>query len=294
MERPPALAAVAEALRRLGKTPADCLAAARSVNDSNESQAQVFAWKKELQKAGTALAADEVERVILTYAVEESLPRVASLAVHDQVKTLMAKEMQAYCQPPGKRSQLLAGSDPFVTACKIATLRRFVAGPVDWVISGVPRSWILKMPWSKMPEALRYLATQFRGLKPAFYLHVAPEPRNRSLVIAKEVQKAYYRMARSLELQPEMKGILCASWFHDQAVLRETPHLAPLNAPYLEHGGCIVTTLGPAPPDSGFLDHNPERRKLYEAGQFKPRITLAMWPREAAIRWAEAHPELEK
>jgi len=77
-------------------------------------------------------------------------------------------------------------------------------------------------------------------------------------------------------------------------VLRDTPHLAALNDPYLQHGGRILTTLGVAPPDSGFLDYNPERRKLYETGRFKPRITLAMWPRAAAIGWAAQHSEMEK
>lgn len=138
----------------------------------------------------------------------------------------------------------------------------------------------------RVSKTLLYVTTQFGGFKPAFYVHLAPAPRNRALVIPKEVRKAYYRMAKSLELQPEMKGILCASWFHDQDVVREIPHLAPLNEPYLEHGGCIVTTRGPAAADSGFLQHNSERQKLYESGKFRPRLTLAMWPRKAALAWA--------
>jgi hypothetical protein len=96
-----------------------------------------------------------------------------------------------------------------------------------------------------------------------------------------------------MEFQPEIKGIICGSWFHDQEVLRTTPHLGPLNEPYLEHGGRIVATLGEAPSDSGFLDYDRNRRKAYEDGRFRPRITLAMWPRDAALRWAGQHPELD-
>ena len=292
IEQTPEFAPVADGLRRLGTTPTEWVAAVRSINDLRESQTEIFSWKEKLRAAGMALQGDELERLLLTYAVQESLPLVASLPVHGQVKIFMQKEMQAYTKP-GSGLQLLSGTNSFVTACKIATLRRFASGPLDWVISGIPRSWIPRIPLHKMPQALLYIAKQFRGLKPAFYIHVAPAPRNRSLVIPKEVRKAYYRMAKSLELQPQMKGILCASWFHDPVMLRETPHLASLNEPYLEHGGRILTTLGAAPPDSGFLQHNPERRKLYETGQLKPRITLAMWPREAAIGWAARHAELE-
>lgn len=266
----------------------------RLVNDSRESQADLFAWKEALRSAGTAVEGDALERVVLAYAVQESREGIESLRVHPGVKILMQKEFQAYSKPPGPSSQLLAGTDPFVTACKIASLRRFVAGPFDWVVSGFPRSWLSRAPFLQIPKTLLYITTRFGGFKPAFYMHLAPAPRNRALIIAKEVRKAYYRMAKSLELQPEMKGILCSSWFHDPGVLRDAPHLGPLNEPYLEHGGRIVTTLGPAPADSGFLDHNPERRKMYESGQFNPRLGLAMWPRADAIRWANQHPELEK
>jgi hypothetical protein len=293
LENSPQLARVADALRALGKTPDDCVGLVGVVKDSRESQAEVFSWKQELQKGGVTPEGDALERVLLTYAVQESAPKVQSLPVHEGVKALMLKEFQAYLKPPGPVPPLLAGTDPFVSACKIASLRRFIAGPIDWVISGMPRSWIPRIPLSKAPQALLYIATRFGGLKPAFYLHIGPAPRNRSLIIPKEVRKAYYRLARSLELQPRMKGILCASWFHDQDVLRDTPHLGPLNEPYLEHGGRIVATLGPAPADSGYLDQNPERRKLYESGQFRPRLTLAMWPRKDAIRWAEQHSELD-
>jgi hypothetical protein len=294
IELSPELAPVAEGLRKLGKTPADCIEMVRLVKDSHESQADLFSWKEALRSTGAGVEGDALERLLLKYAIQESLPGVELLRVHPGVKTLIQKEFQAYSKPPGAGSLLLAGTDPFVTACKIASLRRFVAGPFDWVVSGFPRSWISRIPFRQIPKALLYMTTTFGGFKPAFYVHLAPAPRNRALIIPKEVRKGYYRMAKSLELQPEMKGILCSSWFHDPSVLHDAPHLAPLNEPYLEHGGRILTTLGPAPADSGFLDHNPERRKMYESGQFSPRLALAMWPRAAAIQWAKQHPELEK
>jgi hypothetical protein len=164
---------------------------------------------------------------------------------------------------------------------------------MDWVVSGVPRSWFAKMPPLNIPKVLRYLFGELGGLKPAFYIHIAPAPRNRSLVLKQEVKRAFYRMASSLELQPEMKGILCAAWFHDPAALRDTPHVEPLNDPYLNWGGRILTSVGPAPPESGMLDYNPERRKQYETGTLKLNATLAVWPRRAAIDWANQSRDLE-
>lgn len=288
---PEELAAVAERLRRLGKERSECVRIARTVTDSDDSQQAVFSLKEALQIPSSS---DSLERVLLTYAVEEFEPTLDSLPVHPRVIAIMRKEFQAYRKSPGAPPPLLAGTDPFVTACKISTGRRFTAGPMDWVRGGVPRSWLTKAPWRKAPGILRYLMIECGGFRPMFYMHLAPAPRNRSLVIPAEVHRAYFRMARSLQLQPEIRGIACASWFHDPEVVRQTPHIIPLNTPYLEWGGRILAPIGEAPPDSGFLDYNPERRKLYESGKLRPLATLAVWPRKAAIAWAEQHPELDR
>jgi hypothetical protein len=286
---PEELTVVAERLTSLGKDQAQCVQIVRGVTDSRHSQQPVFAIKEALHNP----PGDALERVLLTYAVQEFESQLDLLPVHARVILIMRKEFQSYRKAPGSKPALLAGTDPFVTACKIATGRRFPAGPMDWVRGGIPRSWLAKMEWRKLPGVLQCLLGECGGTQPVFYLHLAPAPRNRSLVIPAEVHRAYYRMARSLELQPEIKAVATASWFHDPEMLRITPHIAPLNAPYLEWGGRILASIGEAPADSGFLDYNPERRKLYESGELRPRATLAVWPRQAAIRWAQQHPELD-
>ncbi len=282
----PELAGVAAALHKLGKTPADCVRTARGVNFETATHQEIAVWKRDLN-----LENDWLERVIVYYAAQDSLPRVDALRVHPAVKTLLLKEYKTFAGI--SKQPIPVETDAFVTAIYLATLRRFPAGPIDWLISGLPRSYFLKMPRSSVPKVLWYALSQFGGVKPAFYVHLAYPPRNRSLVIEKEVRRAYYRMARSLVLQPEMKGIMCSAWFHDPAALRDAPHLAALNEPYTQHGGRILTAITEAREDSGFLKFNPERRKLYEAGQLKICLTLAMWPRAAAIRWSEQHLELE-
>jgi hypothetical protein len=282
----PELASVARALESIGKTPAECMRAAQAVTTASTTHQEIAGWKRQLE-----ITDDFVERVVLFYAAQNSLASIEDLPVHAAVKVLLRKEFKNL--GGASKQQVLVETDEFVTAIYLATLRRFPAGPLDWVISGLPRSYFLKMPLAGAPKALWYSLVRFGGFKPAFYVHLAYPPRNRSLVIEKEVRRAYYRMARSLALQPEMKGIMCSAWFHDPVALRDAPHLAALNEPYTQHGGRILTSVGEAKEDSGFLKFNPERRKLYEAGKLRIYLTLAMWPRAAAIRWAEQHPELD-
>jgi hypothetical protein len=98
-------------------------------------------------------------------------------------------------------------------------------------------------------------------------------------------------MARSMQLQPDVRALLAHAWFHDPAAVRDNPQLEVLNRPYVEHGG-LVTLLGPAPPSSGVLEGNAQRKEDYLAGKLQYKYGFAIWPRDAAIRWADEHPEL--
>jgi hypothetical protein len=185
---------------------------------------------------------------------------------------------------------MAAGSYNFDRAARMATLRRFPAGPMEWEISGIPRSYFLHATFPANLRLFAFVVRHLKGLVPCFFIHVAPSPRNRALTVQKEVLRSYYQMARSLEFQPEVRAILGHAWFHDPAAVRDYPHLEPLNRPFVNHGG-LITLLKPAPPDSGVLERNPQRSADYLAGKVQYRYGFAIWPRDAAIQWANAHPE---
>lgn len=261
--------------------------------DPVRARARIVEWKSALTNGGVELDDDSLERLFLRYACEDAIARIPSLRVHNAVKTLMTKDLQAYLKPRRPSDPSVdVDSYGFSVAFDMACFHRFPAGPLDWTISGMPRTWLAKIPPKDLPRSLYFIATKMRGTKPAFYTHVAPPPRKRAMVIDKEVRKAYYRMAKSLTLQPEMIGIMTASWLNDPAMLKEMPQLAAVNEPYTHLGG-FVTTVGPAHPTSGFLERSPERQKRYDEGTLRPLLGLAMWPRADAIRWAESHPEFE-
>ena len=186
-------------------------------------------------------------------------------------------------------SSLSVGTYDFVVACKTISLRRFPSGPMDWEISGFPRSWLLRVKRSSLPRVLGFLLCQIHGFAPMFFTHVARRPKNLFLVMEKEVLRAYYRMARSLEYQPTVKGILSSAWFHDPNAVKHYPHLRWISHPYLEANGLIITA-GPAVADSGFVEGNVEEE--FASGKRRFQIGIAIWPRRAAIEWAHKHPEL--
>jgi len=279
-EMPETLRQTELALRRIGTRAEDV--AWRMLRDE-ANIGSVLALKEDAGMEG-----DEVERLLLWYAARQALPAVPSLPVDKSVCGLLDRDLR---ELHTIKVSVVAGSYHFDRAAKMATLRRFPAGPLEWELSGIPRSYFLQAEFPANLRLLAFVSFRLRGRAPCFFMHVAPAPRNRALSVPKEVLRAYWRMARSLQLQPGVRALLAHAWFHDPAAVRHYPHLEVLNRPYVSHGG-LITRLGSAPPSSGVLEGNAQRSEDYLAGRVKYKYGFAIWPRDAAIRWADANPEL--
>jgi hypothetical protein len=281
-----------ETLKRLGFPPTACACLVQAVRETPDSYFAIQQLKNRVCEHGMDISGDAFERRLLSYAALQTAPRIENLRVYEPVKSLIRIEFQHYTKPPERATDSLAiGTNEFVVACKTISLVRFPAGPMDWEISGFPRSWLLSIRKSDLPRVLAFLLFRVRGFAPMFFIHIARQPKNRSLVIEREVLRAYYRIARSLELHPQVRGILANAWFHDPAAVGRYPHLSWINHPYLEANG-LITTAGPAPANSGFMERNEDRKKQFEKGELAFRMGIAIWPREAAMQWAAKHPEL--
>jgi hypothetical protein len=285
-QTPEALLPAERALRRLGRRVEDLAWPLLSPVDVGPSGVgPVEALRKE-----TGLDGDQLERLLLWRASRQAMAGIDALPVHHSVRTRLLADLTPLHEAG---VSYVAGSYHFERAAKLATLRRFPAGPMEWEVSGVPRSWFLKAGLRQGLRLAWFVGARVGRLRPCFFMHVAPPPRSRGLVIEKEALRSYYRMVRSMEMQPEIRALLACAWFHDPAAVRDYPHLEVLNRPYRSAGG-MIALLGPAPPSSGVLEGDARRRADYLAGRLRYRYGFAVWPRRAALRWATQHPELEE
>jgi hypothetical protein len=178
----------------------------------------------------------------------------------------------------------------FMEMARVATLRRFPLGQFQWEQAAFPRSWVMKasQPW----KVLAYVMGRMGGFAPLLELHVNERRKNRLILLEKESNISYYRAARCLEKQPQVKGIVLTSWLFCESTAQQTPRLAWLRETP-RSAGALIVELGPAPPDSGFLKGSEERRALYEKGVYQPKDTCVLWPRKSLIDWANQHPEYD-
>ncbi|MGA2205076.1 MAG: hypothetical protein ABSG40_24340, partial [Terriglobales bacterium] len=124
----------------------------------------------------------------------EGLPLEAS------VKSMLCDYCKFFVSPrPGEMRLFEPNQYSFLALAKIALLERFPAGQFDWEISGFPRSWLFDIPFSALPKVSYFLARKLKGFAPYIVPHMAFRRKNPLMLIQRECEKSWYRMAISAE-----------------------------------------------------------------------------------------------
>src|SRR5690349_302419 len=235
------------------------------------------------------MPAGSFERFVLGRAVLHFEGGLQSAAVPPIVKRITCRDLGRLADD---RAPLDLSDSRFAALCKLATLRRFAAGQFDWERSGLPRSWLPRVrPLSALMRLLSQVALEWRAFAPAFFVHM-PVARPVHALLEREALRAYFRMAQSMALQPDVRGLIASAWLHSPATFEISPHLAWLNKTFADHGA-IMATMGPAAPDCGVFDKSEERQRAFREGRFRPTLGLIVWRRRDVLAWAAAHPELD-
>jgi peptidoglycan/xylan/chitin deacetylase (PgdA/CDA1 family) len=265
------------------------------------------AWLRELWTQGTfpapaqaalAEAAKQcgdlpfsAERALLLNVALRALDRLTDARLDLSTQGLVCSQYEFFAAP-GERWQ--HRFDPTAHSYRVyagmALLQRFPAGRFDWEISGIPLSWIPKVRRRDLPRLMACIGGEIRAFKPLIDMHMAYRQSPMTIFLEKDVRLSYLRITRNLALRPELKGIMTASWLYSAETHRVSPHLNWTTRLFEENGG-IVTDLGPAPEDSGFLEGSNARRALYQSGAYKPTLGLIVWPRRAALDWLSKQPD---
>ena len=236
-------------------------------------------------------AAGAFERTILLRAMRMSAARLVTYPVDPSVRRLYDEEVRVVETPtPSVMTRFDLSKNIFVALAKIATLRRFPAGQMTWEVSGIPRSWLPKVPLAGLPRVAQYLF-KLGGLGPVFVPHLNATRKDRAALLERETNRSWYRMAQSMKRQPAVRGLVTSSWLHSPDTMRVSPHMTGFSRALLDHGALLIRHHL-ADLDCGVFYRSPERKKLYDEGQFVPTHGLVIWPRKEMLAWADAHPDL--
>ena len=262
-----------------------------SLHTSGPAVPRLEQLKQALAQSGLPVGGGAFERFLIVSAAADATGRVEGLPVDGRVKDLLLQNFEMYaCANVPEPFDLSLAS--FVAMGRIATLSRFPAGQLDWVVSGIPRSWLPRVEWHAVPRFARSLLFDLRGFGPAFFSHLNPNRRNQTVLLERESLRSYHRMARSMERQPGIRGFVTSSWLHSPDTAAVSPHLAWLNEVFMQNGG-VVVPLGRVDAGCGVLHRSPERQQAYDEGRFTPTEALVIWSRRAMLAWARGHEDLQ-
>jgi hypothetical protein len=288
----PPLAALAPLLGDVVAGPEHAFALLSPVTYAAASTGHIAELKRRLPRELAGAEENLLERWLLLQAASHALPKVPALPLYLPVKRLLIKEFLFFAEAPGLwRPRFHAGDIRFREMARIATLQRLPAGQMHWERWGIPRRWLFKPALMEMLSLWKMVAFEFRGFRPVAETHTNDRREGGPHFRFEDRLLTYYRLTRSIELQPEMRGMMSESWYYCAETARVSPHLAWARQFFLDHGG-IQVDLGPAPEDSGFLGTSRTRDRLYAEGLYKPKIGWVLWPRKRMLEWAARHPEL--
>lgn len=100
-------------------------------------------------------------------------------------------------------------------------------------------------------------------------------------------EQCYRVIAGMLALNPIVKGMFGISWFYDPGLEEISPRLRYLRQTPLSGGARLFYRGGDETENVRNATSKSEtRRKLYEAGKYKPVAYAMVWRRADLLRWA--------
>ena len=235
----------------------------------------------------------DAERLLLLLATQRSIRLHAVQRLPASVQLQLMSYWLMVVAPPKRTAELFRrGSNTFESACETAVLERVPAGQLSWVRSGLPRRSVLDLSLANTLPFISTLLLDMRGFGPACYTHANTFRRNRFIMLEIEARRSYWRIAQAMRDEPDIKGLVTVSWYHDPDLPRVSPHLSWMNAIVQEGGGRIFSGAI-ADNQSGTFENSSARQAAAVRGDYQPREGIVLWPRNAMLAWADRQTDLD-
>lgn len=149
--------------------------------------------------------------------------------------------------------------------------------------SGVGRRVLASGGVRQLLGGLGFFA-QAGGFRPFYELHF-----DRRLIGAFDAdgyRRLYLRLADMLSADPEARGVISSSWWHDPALAKISPELGFIGQIPESHGARLLRVDASAVAIAGATRFAPLRTRLYREGAYTPQTYLLAWARRDVLAWA--------
>lgn len=236
------------------------------------------------QQHGEAIA-----RTFLFAAVVSALcASLASPQLQRLPARVLAHQLRHYqriiTEPALTASACELDNDLFHKDFGLAALRLYGGGSnlIDFN-SGMGRSALWKGGAADLPRRLAIFA-RVGGFRPFFEIHAHKFYMDE---FNEEGRNECYRCCAELyALHHEVRGMIAGSWFYDPAIAAISPHLAYLRTVPQQGGAHLLFDSFDDGAARNAIATSATRKRLFEAGTYKPAAYMLVWPRARQIAWA--------
>lgn len=151
--------------------------------------------------------------------------------------------------------------------------------------SGVPRRTLGSGGIRQFVSGTQYLLLKARGFRPFYELHF--DRRSMRSFNKNGYAELYLRIADLLVLNPEVRGVMSSSWWHDPQVAEVSPELAFIDEDPRKWGARVLFVGENQTATADATRFSKQRMMLHTHGLYHPRIYLLVWARQDILAWAQ-------
>ncbi len=235
---------------------------------------------------------ERYHQLVMLRLILRSAQRLKTADVPDDVRSFIADNFARIVRniardrdPPG--FYLYPSISKELAICR---LHLVPAGAQKVCLHGFSRRALLACePSSGLLRARKLAAFVLGGSRRLYEMHTdSRDPRAMALFTPAGWIRFYKLVADLLRRDPRVNGVFGSSWFFDPVLERVSPELAYLRTLVTDHGGWLFR-LGACDRASteDAIRFSPQRRGLFERGEYAPMKHLVVWPRDELISWSE-------
>ena len=246
-------------------------------------------WCRAIERACGPATLELYHRAVLAQLIAGCGERLGALAVPESIVALTARALQRIVEQMDvtESGYYRHENDLFAKDLAQCQLRLLQCGSELVAIrSGVPRRVLFCDGTRQFSRAARFFSHN-GGFRPWYGSHW-----DRRLIrefTPNAYDQCYLRMAQLLEFNPPIRGVMSSSWWFDPALEHISPDLVFLRRVPEENGAQLFKIGTSEDSARDALLRSPERKRLHEAGKYRPTVYLLAWARHDMLAWARQY-----
>lgn len=182
--------------------------------------------------------------------------------------------------------------DKFCKDLSICIMRLIPVGPQLLIEKRIPIKFLYRGGMGQLSRKMRCLVFWTKGVAPVYGMHMNQlDPVLMASFNPDGWKRMFEDVAELLKMKQKIKAIVGTSWFFDPVISKVSPEMGYFRNLVEEIGGFVFRQTSSAEVVRNATFMNPNRKRLYDRGEYNPVNYISIIPREAIINWAQNKSE---